>query len=81
MTNYDRNGLSPMKKLIEVLPEAALQVLDQCVTKSHDDNSDPDLQVIHHVINNTYETVTSHTGLRNCRDLSTTTGCLKKSTV
>ncbi|XP_072018517.1 transient receptor potential cation channel subfamily A member 1-like isoform X2 [Amphiura filiformis] len=45
MHNYDANGLSPMKKLIEVLPDAAVQVMDQCVTKSHDDNIDPELQV------------------------------------
>ena len=45
MQTHDADGLSPMKKLIEVLPAAALQVLDQCVTKSHEDNTDPDLSV------------------------------------
>ena len=45
MQTHDADGLSPMKKLIEVLPDAALQVLGQCVTKSHEDNTDPDLSV------------------------------------
>ncbi|XP_072034493.1 transient receptor potential cation channel subfamily A member 1-like [Amphiura filiformis] len=45
MNNCDATGHSPMRRLIAVLPEAALQVLDQCVTKSHDDMHHPQLKV------------------------------------
>ena len=45
MNNFDENGLSPMKRLIEVLPDAALQVMDQCVTRSSEDKDDVDLEV------------------------------------
>ncbi|XP_072034633.1 uncharacterized protein [Amphiura filiformis] len=46
MNNLDyATGHSPMNRLIAVLPEAALLVMDQCVKKSHDDPYHPDLKI------------------------------------
>ena len=45
MNNIDATGHSPMRRLIAELPEAALLVMNQCVTYSHDDLNHPDLKV------------------------------------
>ncbi|XP_072042795.1 transient receptor potential cation channel subfamily A member 1-like [Amphiura filiformis] len=45
MNNCDATGHSPMRRLIARLPEAALLVMDQCVTHSHEDTNHPDLKI------------------------------------
>ncbi len=45
MNNVDATGHSPMRRLIAELPEAALLVMNQCVTYSHQDRYHPDLKV------------------------------------
>ncbi|XP_070579650.1 transient receptor potential cation channel subfamily A member 1-like [Ptychodera flava] len=41
----DKDGTTPLKLLIEKLPDVALVALDQCVEYSHLDRTDPDLKV------------------------------------
>ena len=45
MNNCDATGHTPMRRLIAELPEAAALVMDQCVTRSHEDMNHPDLKV------------------------------------
>ncbi|XP_072032763.1 transient receptor potential cation channel subfamily A member 1-like [Amphiura filiformis] len=45
MNNCDATGHSPMRRLIAQLPEAALLVMNQCVTYSHEDLNHPDLKI------------------------------------
>ena len=45
MSNRDKQGLSPMKKLIEEMPNAAMIVMDYCVERSHKNPTHPDLVV------------------------------------
>ena len=46
MNNRDAFDQTPMSRLIESVPDAAYQVMDMCVTRSHDDPHHTDLQVI-----------------------------------
>ncbi|XP_022091401.1 transient receptor potential cation channel subfamily A member 1-like isoform X2 [Acanthaster planci] len=45
LSNRNDKGLSPMKKLIKKMPDAALLVLDHCSKKSHSDPNHPDLEI------------------------------------
>ena len=45
MNNRDEFGNTPMSRLIRYLPDATLQVMNQCVTRSHDDKLNKDLEV------------------------------------
>ncbi|XP_033631150.1 transient receptor potential cation channel subfamily A member 1-like [Asterias rubens] len=45
MSNRDKQGLSPMKKLIEEMPNAAMIVMDYCVERSHKNPTHPDLVI------------------------------------
>ena len=45
MDNRDDNDQSPMQRLIQYVPDAAMKVLDQCVNKSHEDQHHPDMKV------------------------------------
>ena len=45
MDNRDDNDQSPMQRLIQYVPDAAMKVLDQCVTRSHEDQHHPDMKV------------------------------------